>query len=324
MKKLIIMFGLFIVGIVQTALAQDTITVELSSKAKIVIYTKDREGLDLVRKLDLNQIIRQTTAHLDTQNVVKNHDNKVYEYDFNTNNRSLNLRRETRLDEPDTMVVYNNNQNDTYRYRSRRRTRLFWAVDLGLNNYLENGGFPKDNAGYALGSPIQSRYLSVGTYQRSRIGGTKSPFYFQTGLELNWYNFVFQDNNYIVRGDNGVEFRDYEVDKGKGLSKSKLTVTYLTIPANISIRLRDKYGRLGFVLGGGAYISYRLDAYAKQKFDRDPERQRGNFALNNWRYGWEAQAGYRNFLLFFRTDLSTLFQEGQAPQLHPFTLGVRI
>jgi hypothetical protein len=323
MKKLMIGLGLLIVGIVQTTLAQDTITVELSSKAKIVIYTKDREGLELVRKLDLNQIIRQTTAHLDTQNVAKNNDNKVYEYDFNTNNQSLNLRHETRLDEPDTVVVYNNN-NDNYRYRTRRRTRLFWAVDIGLNNYLENGATPKDNAGYALGSPIQSRYLSVGTYQRSRIGGSKSPFFFQTGLELNWYNFVFQNNNYIVRGDNGVEFRDYEADKGKGLSKSKLTVTYLTIPANISVRLRDKYGRLGFVFGGGAYISYRLDAYAKQKFDRDPERQRGNFYLNNWRYGWEAQAGYRNFLLFFRADLNTLFQEGQAPELHPFTLGVRI
>jgi hypothetical protein len=319
MKKLVYLLGLILLGVVQTTQAQDTITVELSSKAKIVIFTKDKEGLDLVRKLDLNQIIREVTNQLDTNQLAKTSEAKVYEYEFNTEKRTLDLRTESELNRPDTVIVRNN-----YQYRSQRRFRTFWNVDLGFNNYLQNGKFPDESGqSYAL-SPIGSRYLGLGTYVRTRVGGQQSPFSFQTGIEVNWYNFVFLNNTYISRTPTGVEFRDYQTDFQRGLNKSKLTVTYLTIPVNLNVRFRDKFGRSTFKFGAGAYAGYRVDAYSKQKFERNPERIRSNFYLSNWRYGLEAQAGYRNFLLFFRYDLNPLFVEGQGPDLNAFAFGIRI
>ncbi len=299
-------------------LAQDTISVELGDKARIIIYAKDREGLTRLRELDLNQIIRDVVLTLDTNKIEESQDVKVYEYEVDVSSNTMRL---TEVD--DEKVRYGREINITT--FSRRNSRVFWALDLGFNNYLENGQFPDaEGAPYGL-RPWGSRFVAFGIHQRTRLGKDKSPLSIQMGLEIDWFNFMFEDNNYLVEGENGVEFRDYEVDFDESLQKSKLAVSYLTIPITLNFRFKNRRGKRTFNMGFGGYGGYRIGGRTKVKLSNDDKvKNQDNFFLNNWRYGVEAQAGYRNFLLFFKYDLNPLFNDNRGPDLNAFAFGIRI
>lgn len=304
--------------------AQDTITVEVDDNTKILICVKDKQSLEKLKELDINQIIKEVTSQMDTLNDKGRE--KVYEYSYNSDTGKYTLESTESYKNYDSSDDSNwdfGNENFNYR-RTYKRYRFFWAVDLGLNNYLENGAFP-DETGKAYGvRTLGSRYFGLGTYGRFRVGGSSSPFSVQTGLELSVYNFVFQRDNYIVQTETGVEYRDYFQDFERGLIKSKLTVPYINIPLTLNLRFKNKQGRRTFNFGAGGYVGYRLDSYSKVKFERRPDRTYSNFFLNNWRYGMEFHAGYRDVLLFFKYDMNEFFSEGRGPQLNAFTFGIRI
>jgi hypothetical protein len=301
--------------------AQDTITIDLEGKAKVMIYTKDKEGLRILRELDLNKIIRDATAGLDSSKR-KAENERVIEYDFDEDEHKLVFRNE----------VYTDYNSDKHKPRKWRNPRVdyFWLVDIGLNNYLENGKFP-DSEGKAYGlNTTSSRYFAVGTYQRSRIGGDHSPFGVQFGVQLSWYNFMFTKNNYILAEQNGVDFRDYQADFDQELEKSKLVVSYVNIPVMFNAYFRSKHTyrnhkpRKTFNVGLGGYAGYRVGGYAKRKVGGDAKRDRDNYYLNNWHYGLEAQVGYRYMTLFMRYDLNPLFVADKGPELNAFSFGIRI
>ncbi len=296
--------------------AQDTITVELNSKTKIVIYAQDRASLARLRQLDINQIIRDVTAGLDTSNANKQSEVKTYEYELNFEEDEMTLLSQSNDSIPKT----------SKRVYKSPRFRNFWAVDLGLNNYLENGSFPDAN-NQAYGLRIGgSRFVSIGTYERMRIGGQKSPFSLQMGLEFSWYNFMFENDNYLIRGEEGLEFRNYQDDFGKSLRKNKLTAYYFNIPLTLNARFRDKSGRRTINLGVGGYAGVRLGAYTKVREDgsRNRTKDRDNFFLNNWRYGLEGHLGFNGVLLFFKYDLNPLFVPERGPDLNAFAFGIRL
>jgi Outer membrane protein beta-barrel domain len=311
-KLLYLMLVGLLTGTYASVLAQDTVSVDLEGRGTVLIITKDREGLRRVREMDLNKILREATAGLDS---TQNNTETVYEYEYDEDEDRLVIRNR----HENTIVI----KRDSGR-RSERKTRRFWTVDFGLNNYLEDGKFP-DNQGKNYGvSTTGSRYFAFGVHQRTRIGSIRSPFSFQMGLELSWYNFMFQRNTYIDATETGVVFKDYEDEFQKKLDKSKLVVSYLNIPLMINMRFRDRDGRRNFNLGAGGYFGYRIGSYSKQKIGREPNRERDNFFLNNWRYGLEFQAGYREILLFFKYDLNTLFADDISPKLNAFAFGIRI
>lgn len=140
-----------------------------------------------------------------------------------------------------------------------------WAVDLGFNNFLEDGEFPSDNnQSYGLNN-FGSRYVAgSGAYGVSLI---KNALDFRIGLELGIHNFMFENNNYITRNMAGdsVNFSNYQNDFQEELEKSKLVVSYLSLPASFRINLGSRKGNgenryyndwLHIDLGG--YVGYRL------------------------------------------------------------------
>ncbi|MEO1653226.1 MAG: porin family protein [Bacteroidota bacterium] len=310
--------------------AQDTITVELGEKAFIVIYTKDSEGLKRVRELDLNQIIKDATSGVDTSTIQKD-EQVVYEYEYDKASGRLKLivrnEEDLKKEANTSFTISSNDYQNRYRWDDDyhmifRRSRVFWTIDVGLNNYLENGNFP-DSQGEPYGLRVGgSRYFALGISQRNTFG--RSPVSLQFGLELSWYNFMFEGDNYIVQGEDGVAFRNYEDDFGESLDKTKLLVNYLNLPIMLNFRFRNRRGKRTFNFGIGAYGGYRLGSRSKVKFDGNRERDRDNFFLNNWRYGAEVQAGYRHFLMFFKYDFNELFDEGRGPELNAFAFGIRI
>lgn len=201
-----------------------------------------------------------------------------------------------------------------------------WAVDLGFNNFLEDGQFPSDNNQiYGLNN-FGSRYIAgSGAYGLPLI---KNALDFRIGLEFGIHNFMFENNNYIQRNesDNNIGFADYQQSLQEELEKSKLVVSYLSLPASLRINIggKKRWNTLHINLGG--YAGYRLFSYSsiKRTGQNSKKRTHDSFGLNSWRYGLEGSIGIDAIHLFVKYDLNELFVDDQLPKLNVITFGVRV
>lgn len=210
-------------------------------------------------------------------------------------------------------------------------------IDLGINNYLEDGGDVQSNSAYAV-KPWGSWYVALKSVNDTHISG---PLHLYWGGDISWYNFKFQDESTrIFEGPDQVEFVSADVT-GLDPVKSKLTAAYV----NASIVPMIQFGQQsrghhhhdffdfndwddnrGFRIGIGAYAGYRIASYskfvAKENGDREKNKDKEGFYLNNFRYGVRLQAGFRNADFFVNYDLNELFAENRGPKLNAFSFGV--
>lgn len=294
--------------------AQDTITVKVGSKSKVLIIAEDRDALKNFKKVDVNKILGDVIKGIDEEEEkTEKEEKKVYKY---SSEGGL------------IKITFEKNPSDTISTvkQKPKRFRHYIAVDVGFNSYLEDGSNPATkNKDYGLNIG-RSRFVSLGTYRSMKIGKLTSPVSLHFGLEFSWYNFMFENNNYIVRGQTNVEFQNYQQDFEETLSKSKLTVPYVNLPLMLRVGARDKKGNLTFHLGVGGYVGHRVGGHRKVKLENgDKHKERNNFYLNNWRYGVETQFGFRDLTLFIKYDMNDLFNtDTGSPQLNAFAFGIRI
>jgi len=212
-----------------------------------------------------------------------------------------------------------------------RRTRNSFNVDIGTNNYLNNGSFPtQDNSLYAA-RPWGSWYVALNSIYRTRLA---SKFFLEWGGGVSWYNFKFQNNQVAVSKDNNSVLFDVD-SRNYGFNKSKLTAAFVNVSAVPVIDFGgnrrkpsffDGRGASGFRFGVGPYAGYLIDSYTKQVYNVDNDKKRevhhDNYYLNNLRYGLRMQVGFNDVDFFFNYDLNTVFVAGKGPQLNAFSFGV--
>lgn len=208
-------------------------------------------------------------------------------------------------------------------------------VEIGMNNYLQNGQFP-DNQPYAV-KPWGSWFFGINSTHRFWLSG---PLFLQWGKSLSWYNFKLLDND--VRFEKTDEQLIFPEDtRDIDPIKSKLTASYLSmnlIPMfdfsrgrkqikSISyehVQLR-KYKKRNFRIGIGPYIGYRIGSHSKFVYkdggNREKEKDRDSFYLNTWRYGLRLHTGYKGFDFFFDYDLNPLFST-KGPDLNAISFGL--
>ncbi|HEY9487630.1 MAG TPA: hypothetical protein VIQ51_04820, partial [Chryseosolibacter sp.] len=192
-----------------------------------------------------------------------------------------------------------------------------------------NDQFPDGSELYAV-RPWGSWYVAGNSVQRTRLGRN---LFVEWGLGVSWYSFKFEEHNTSITEDEfGVHFgtdnRDVE------FIKSKLSATFI----NVSLvpvldfgehsrkpRMWDGQGG-GFRFGFGPYVGYRISSKTKlvyeQGGDREKEKNRDNFYLNNLRYGFRMQIGVRSTDLFINYDLNELFAENKGPKLNAISFGL--
>ena len=225
-------------------------------------------------------------------------------------------------------------------------TDRHFNIDFGVNNYLEDGGFPNDNNALYAVKPFGSWYVGLNHVYNTHIGGN---FFLDWGGGISWYNFKFEDPN--VRIGESLSLPGEVVFLPSGAPaidpiKSKLTATYINIVAVPMIDFSYKSGRVdnkdetgnvvsrrwirkthdGFRFGVGPYVGYRIDSYSKAVFEdaddnKIKDREHDNFYLNNLRYGLRAQIGFDDVDLFFQYDMNELFSKGRGPKLNALSFG---
>lgn len=211
-------------------------------------------------------------------------------------------------------------------------------IDLGVNNYLQNGDFPDDNnAPYSV-KPFGSWYVSLRSINDTHIGG---PLHFLWGPDVSWYNFKYNNETVrLVKDNERVSFVESTSDVEA--EKSKLTVAYLGFSAVPMLKFgkqeqiiksrRHCWGNWeirnnsGFRIGAGAYAGYKIASYTKIvteiEGNKKKDKDRDGYYLNNFRYGIRAQAGFRGMDVFVNYDLNTLFVENKGPELNAFSFGI--
>ncbi|TAF67693.1 MAG: hypothetical protein EAZ55_01345 [Cytophagales bacterium] len=319
----------------QLVKAQDTITIEVDEKTKILIFAKDQEAFERLKSLDLNNIIEEV---VDERTGNEKAETITYQYEMNNNGivrtevvkTSHNDVLKDIEDENEEAFKDDEETRSDFAHMSNKISKkgVYWMTrfDFGLNNYLENGSFPEtNNQPYAL-VPFQSQHVSVASMLKIRVARVgKSAAFLQTGIDLTWYNFHFRKSNYITQTDNGVVFRDYYAENNKGLKGNKLTTLYIGAPIMLKWQFynQGQYRRT-FNIGIGGYVGYLVHSYSKINADGAKQKDYSNFFLNNFRYGLEAQIGYGDLSFFAKYDLNPLFNQGRAPELNVFSFGIRL
>lgn len=323
---------------------QDTVIIELNNNSKIVIITKSREDLASLENYDINQMVRDLNEQLSDSveymeiqdgKAYVNDDDEVEMKDWKINDDEVRIKLggvEVDVD-PDEMDDWDEDdwqdrKKVTYEAERVNKTTHHFNVDIGLNNWLEDGSFPTGNAPYAIKS-FGSWYVGLNSTNRTWVGG---PLFLEWGVGINWYNWKLEDPDYIIQeGANEVEFN--LVPPTQNGTKSKLTASYINatvVPMFDFSRGRRKitsiesgglrikrYSRKGFRFGVGGYVGYRIGSHTKFKYkedgDKEKDKDSDNFFLENFRYGIRAQVGWKGVELFANYDLNEVFSSNRGP-----------
>ncbi len=346
----------------------DTVIIELENNTRIIIYVENAEGLKDLENYDINAMLRDLNLNIDSSGsdtrrlVIEDESGEKYlsdttivlsetngvTYDHDGNNEfKINLwnyRITTKIKDWDEYEEEFEGWDDgpdftkSTRVEEGPRSSSKIAIELGMNNYLENGDFPDANgAPYAV-RPWGSWYVALGWSRANYVSRT---LFFEWGGNVSWYNFKLEDAQIVIhKGLDRVEFNPLPSEfNGK---KSKLTASFFNVSfvpmfdfshnkrkvkslESGSIKI-ENYKKQGFKIGLGVYGGYRLGSHSKIKFskdgDTDKNKEHSSFYLQNWRYGLRMRMGIKSLDLFFNYDLNELFSKGRGPELNAFSFGI--
>lgn len=307
----------------------DSVIVPLANTSKVIFTMKDRSDLEILKHYDFQELFEDILKRIengDTTAVGRN--SKVQPTD------TLEEEKEEDTWDNPWDTDDDDTEEDDYRWEHHRsrigRTWQSFTFDLGTNNYLSNGKFPdQDNALYAV-RPWGSWYFAASSVQRTRLA---RKFFIEWGLGISWYTFKFQRHDAIIEKDD-TEIRFVADSRDVDHIKSKLSATYLQasfVPV-VDFRGSSRKPRMWngrgneFRVGAGPYAGYRISSWTKHVYeeggDRQKDKSRDSFYLNNIRYGARLQIGFRSTDLFFNYDLNELFTKNKGPALNAFSFGL--
>ena len=341
----------------------DTVIIELSNKSKILIYTEDKEALKDLQQYDINRMIADLNKALGSKKIEKvelqdENGNKymkdttliIGEGEVKTRIKIGNL--ELMVDADDWDEVEDEFDDDipvrryNYEEESIDRTSHFFNVDIGMNNWINNDGQFPSAEDYTV-KPWGSWYVAINSVNRTWVTG---PLFAEWGFGFSWYNWKMEDPNIVAeKGPDNIEFIDVQLANPdiSGI-KSRLTAPYVNVSfvpmldfakgkrkvknlerGSVSFKT---YKKQGIRFGVGGYAGYRIGGNTKFVYREDGKKQkdkdRGNYYLENFRYGVRAQVGYKGLDLFAMYDLNNVFTGVRGPEggqgLQAITFGITL
>ena len=201
-----------------------------------------------------------------------------------------------------------------------------WAgFDIGVNGFITPAGSLQPPAGYEFLelNNAKSLCMNLNIIEKS-FNIYDEYFKVVTGLgfEFNSYHFdnntSLQPNQSVITGvtDSAITFRT-----------NKLNTTFINVPLLLAFNSNINPDK-AFHVTIGLVAGYRIGTKYKQKYISGSEdfsnSIRSNFNLSPYRVSARASVGYNNFNLYATYSLTEMFQKGEGPELHPFSVGLQI
>ncbi len=328
----------------QETTTQDTVVINFGNESKIIIYLNDKSDLETLVQYDINAMLQD--LHIEIQegegeiNYLKIEDKSGERY---LNDTTIVINSQVQITHhkenlEDEITVDNDTEGNNAQEKEKKRSRSqhMFNVEVGLNNYFEDGNLGAVNSEDYAVKPFGSWYVGLTSKMKTHVAGK---LFLEWGGGVSWYNFKMENTDIrIIKEEESVVFQESQADI-KGI-KSKLTATYINISFIPLLdfgknRKKDSanflgdfghYKKKGFRVGFGPYVGYRLDSYAKYKFEENDkvkkDRDKNSFYLNNLRYGLRLQMGYKGLDVFAQYDLNPLFRTNHGPELNAFSFGI--
>ncbi len=309
---------------------KDSVVIEFGKAGRIVIMVESLADFEKLKGMNINQIIAelgiQENKATGEVTLVELHkkDGSVKEIVWVNENGPETEVRVGRMrifvDESgaDTKVKIESDPKD-----ENPSFKTDFGVDLGINNFLQEGGLPTSDQPYAA-KGWGSWNVGLNLLGSQRLSDS---WKWNFGLGFQWYTFKFENRDFqAVRGQDQISFVERTDVTGV---KSKLSASYLTAMTLLEINLGKNKDK-GLTLAAGPYIGYRLGGRSKfvyQDTDAEELKEKINTGLylENLRYGLRAEIGFGKAITFFGTyDMNELFQEGKGPALNPITFGIKL
>jgi hypothetical protein len=207
------------------------------------------------------------------------------------------------------------NNNDNYRHDNKQEKNMFSKKDFGLvlaiNSFDAAIDMPELNT-------WQSRYVALQWRRNNRlITGRQVDVALGTGLEIGWNNYMMQnDEQYYENGKTSdFEVLDYPIQK------SKLVVNNLNLPVMLQFGFKESNFRFGI----GAYGGVRINSYQKfQEFDDSKYKEKGEYNLRKFNYGFMADAGRGDVRIFAKYDMLPMFNDNNPINANVLSVGLRL
>lgn len=306
--------------------AADTVIVPLAESSKIIFTVGDPADLGILRHYNFQQLFEDILDRL-AENAGMSAD-------------STRETTESHPEAPEVVSTTEEPEEDDDDWRDNRwaksrhgrigNTWQSYNIDFGMNNYLQQDDqFPGGSQLYAV-RPWGSWYVAANSVHRTKLGRN---VFVEWAMGASWYNFKFQEENVLIAQDDaGVHFATDS--RQVNFVKSKLSATFINaslVPV-LDFGEHSRKPRIwdgddgGFRLGIGPYVGYRLSSKAKLVYeegdDREKEKTRDDFNLNNLRYGMRLQIGVRSTDVFINYDMNQLFATGKGPELNAVSFGI--
>jgi hypothetical protein len=254
----------------------------------------------------------------------------------------------------DGIEVIANEEGDTVRIRIGKRT--FKIIDGEDGTEVKSSREPKDESrkrsrylghwgGIELGTNIfyktdYSLYPEeLGYGEFLDINHTKS-----LSFNINFAEFAFKNDRKTVALVTGMGFSmvnlrlDQFVSVTKDpvssqlipvfldgeVKKSKLYLSYLTIPMILEIVTPLKMHSSPLTLGAGVIGGLNIGSHTKVKYQNAKEKERRNFNINPLKYELTGRIGMGDIALFANYGMSSLFKTNKGPEVFPLTVGVSL
>ena len=221
-------------------------------------------------------------------------------------------------------IKLNNLDDKEYESWTGRPARFkgHWAAfEMGINSFakVDYTGYTPNfmdlnyNKSYEVG--INFLKYSIGLQKTKRNIGLVTGF----GLTFNDYKFT---NPYTIENDGGV-VKPVILDQN-GLSKTKLSTTFLTVPLMLEFQIPVNGHDKRLYLSGGLIGGLKIGSHTKVKQSGSKSKNRDDFNINPFRYGATARIGYKGLNLFGTYYFSSFYKDNRGPQMYPFTIGIGI
>jgi hypothetical protein len=230
--------------------------------------------------------------------------------------------------------------NDDQRYRIRmgdhevrfreRRKRTFrgnWGgLELGINGLVTPDGSLEMPAGYEFMELRYERAIAVNLnlFQQD-FALISNNVGLVTGIGFTWNNYRLDPEVIPVRVPNDIDVAEPNPDFN--YRRSKLAVWYLNVPLLVEFQTGARRSNQ-FHFGGGVITGLRLRTHTKQVYlingTRNRDKTFDDFHMRPFRFDATARVGWGRINLFANYSLNTLFRDERGPEVHPFTVGMRV
>lgn len=225
----------------------------------------------------------------------------------------------------DTVVEVQNDTAASVDKKKPKRNKHWAGLEIGVNGYV--------TPTYTLSPPAEYDFLELNyaksvnfnfNFLEKDIRIVKEYVKLITGLGLTFNSYSFKQNMTLIPGGDTIRaIQDTLIN----FQKNKLKTTFITLPVMLAFNTSaDPEKALHIAVG--IVFGYKLGSKTKQKYETGDEKYKpkvkSDFNLLPFRYSARVGVGYGNFNLYATYALSSLFNKDEGPELHPFTLGIRI